>query len=89
VTQEQLAPGAGLEVNQAAEVDRVAGAGGARATVTRLTANARLAAGEAGDDYGQAVAAAAVSPGPQQHVAEGLVRRAVFAKGLPQEAFLA
>jgi hypothetical protein len=37
----------------------VAGAGGARAIVTRLTADARLVVGgEAGDDHGQAVAAA-------------------------------
>jgi hypothetical protein len=35
---EQLAPGAGLEVNQAAEVDPVAGAGGARTTVSRRPA---------------------------------------------------
>jgi hypothetical protein len=38
MTPEQLAPGAGLEVNQAAEVDPVAGAGGARTTVSRRPA---------------------------------------------------
>jgi hypothetical protein len=39
---EQLAPRGRREVNQAAEVDRVAGAGGAQATVTRRPRGRKL-----------------------------------------------